>query len=115
MHKLIYSIGIFVFLLVLSSAFYSSYQVNTLKAEVQDLKSQNEALSQADTATADQGYYLLEKDGYVCVYKSDQITLYESTSIKMDSLPDKLREEIESGKYLESELKLYSFLENYSS
>lgn len=115
MHKLIYSIGTFVFLLVLSSAFYNSYQVNTLKAQVRDLKAQNEESTQADTQTAEQGYYLLEKDGYVCVYQSDQITLYESTNIKMDTLPDKLRREIKAGKYLESELKLYSFLENYSS
>lgn len=60
-------------------------------------------------------YYLVEVDGYVAVYESDQKTLFETTSIRMDSLPEKLREEIQRKKGLADEHELYSFLENYSS
>lgn len=138
MRKLIYSASVFLFLFVLSTAFYNSYQVSQLRAQVQELESdrteyarneeQEEAESEisvpepveedtmmADTTTAEQGFYLLEKDGMVFVYKGDKTTLYESTSIPMTILPQKLQTEIKSGKYLKSELELYSFLENYSS
>lgn len=60
-------------------------------------------------------YYLADLDGYVAVYKSDRETLYETTSIRVESLPQKLREEIRLKKGLTDEQELYSFLENYSS
>lgn len=60
-------------------------------------------------------YYLGELEGYVAVYKSDQETLYEMTSIRVDSLPQELQEEIRLKKGLADEHELYSFLENYSS
>lgn len=138
MRKLIYSASVFLFLFILSTAFYNSYQVSKLRAQVQELESDRteyarneeqeesepepsalepveEDTMMADTATAEQGFYLLEEDGMVFVYKGDKTTLYESTSIPMTILPQKLQTEIKSGKYLKSELELYSFLENYSS
>lgn len=137
MRKLIYSASVFLFLFVLSTAFYNSYQVSQLRAQVQELesdrteyarneeeepepepsepKSAEEDTMTADTATTEQGFYLLEENGMVFVYKGDKITLYESTSIPLSILPEKLQTEIKSGKYLKSELELYSFLENYSS
>ena len=60
-------------------------------------------------------YYLVDLDGYVAVYESDQKTLFETTSIRIDSLPQQLQEEIRQKKGLRDEHELYSFLENYSS
>ena len=51
----------------------------------------------------------------VSVYHGDRTTLYETTGISVDILPANLQEEIRAGKYVKSELELYSFLENYSS
>ncbi|MCI6006159.1 MAG: hypothetical protein SOY73_08460 [Blautia sp.] len=140
MRKLFYSIGVFLFLGVLTLAYYESYKI----ADIQDRKwlmeqteteriagqketDQNEPFSienlpgtavMADT-NGEKGeygiYYLAEKDGYVLVYLSDKKTVYETTSISVASLPDTLRKEIKMGKYLKDQSELYSFLENYSS
>ncbi len=60
-------------------------------------------------------YILLEEKGYVAVYHKDRKTLYASTDIKVQELPEELQEEIYKGKYISSEEQLYNFLENYSS
>lgn len=60
-------------------------------------------------------YYLYEKDEKVNVYEGDRLTLYEETSIAVETLPEKLQEEIRGGKPVENLEELYSFLENYSS
>ena len=49
------------------------------------------------------------------VYLADGETFYESTGILTKSLPEKIREEIRQGKYMETTKELYGFLENYSS
>ncbi len=126
MRKMIYSISIFLFLFVLSTAFYNSYQVSLLKAQVREMEQLEVAEEESfeedmtdtvhvDTPTVEQGYYLMEQDGCVYVYLGDKVTLYEKTSISLGSLPQSLQEEICQGKHLASELELYSFLENYSS
>lgn len=60
-------------------------------------------------------YYLMEINGYIVVYLSDKKTPYEYTDILYDELPEKIRDEIRNGKYIENTRELYSFLENYSS
>lgn len=60
-------------------------------------------------------YYLMEINGYIVVYLSDKKTPYEYTDILYDELPEKIRDEIRNGKYMENTRELYSFLENYSS
>ncbi|HIT66448.1 MAG TPA: hypothetical protein IAB61_04290 [Candidatus Merdisoma merdipullorum] len=60
-------------------------------------------------------YYLVEEDGRVTIYRIDGTTLFEYTGITVDSLPEKLGEEISQGKRLSGEKELYDFLENYSS
>lgn len=60
-------------------------------------------------------YVLLAEDGFVAVYQADRETLYATTGILLESLPENLRREIEDGKIIESEEQLYNFLENYSS
>ena len=60
-------------------------------------------------------YYLKEENGYINVYRNDQETLYENTTIRMENLPYELQVEIQKGKYLKDDRALYNFLENYSS
>ena len=60
-------------------------------------------------------YYLKENQGCVSVYLDDGKTLYENTSIRMETLPESLQSEIREGKRICTEKELYDFLENYSS
>lgn len=60
-------------------------------------------------------YYLKEEQGYVCIYLDDGKTLYENTSIRMETLPESMQSEIRDGKRIHTEKELYDFLENYSS
>jgi len=60
-------------------------------------------------------YILLAEDGYVAVYHADKKTLFSSTDILIDSLPEDLQNEIMDGKCISNEEQLYNFLENYSS
>ena len=66
-------------------------------------------------AQKNEGYYLCALQGYVVVYLGDHETIYEMTEIQLDTLPDNVRSEVESGKYVETARELYGFLENYSS
>lgn len=118
MRKLIYGFSVFLFLFVLSTAFYNSYQVSLLKAQVREMEEaaqEQEEVLRVNTTTVESGYYLKNVGGYVYVYRGDGKTLYEPTGIAVDSLPTKLRGEVRQGKHLTSELELYGFLENYSS
>lgn len=125
MHRWFYSIGVFLLLCLFSFAGYNYHQVNVLRAQVQEIQEKQEERDNraeipeeteyVETATEEGGYYLVEENGVVSVYQADRTTLYETTGISMDMLPAKLQEEIRAGKYVKSELELYSFLENYSS
>lgn len=123
MHRWFYSIGVFLLLCLFSFAGYNYHQVNVLRAQVQEIQEEKKQEAQVpvetktvvETAAEEGGYYLIEENGMVSVYQADQTTLYETTGISMNLLPEKLQEEIREGKYVKSELELYSFLENYSS
>ena len=60
-------------------------------------------------------YYLKELHGYVAVYLQDGTTLYETTSLSVNNLPDEVQQDLKNGIYLKSAEELYGFLENYSS
>ncbi len=60
-------------------------------------------------------YYLMAREGYVCVYYEDLKTIYLVTDILIDNLPDKVRQEVLDKKYMKNEEELYNFLESYSS
>lgn len=69
--------------------------------------------SQADEELG--GYYLMANDGHVCVYYEDMQTMYLTTGIALDRLPDEVRQEVLDKKYIKNEEELYNFLESYSS
>jgi hypothetical protein len=96
----------------------------TLDNKIGGLKSQHLELFSAekvkilriyDTTTELTGFYIMEVNGDIDVYKSDKETLYFKTGLKMDMLPLDVRSEVQSGKYLESEIQVYHFIESYTS
>lgn len=111
--KRTYSIGLFVgifLLIILSVISYFIY--------IKQLEEQPEVTEQTrihETKVDDSGYYIKEADGYVIVYKADQKTVFEYTTILIDELPEQIKEKVNKGMKVNSASQVYSFLENYSS
>lgn len=68
-----------------------------------------------DTTQDTTGFYIMEVDGEVCVYEHDKTTLYFKTGLKTEHLPADVRYELKKGKFMDSELQVYHFIESYSS
>lgn len=60
-------------------------------------------------------YTLKNVDGYIQVYIAETGELYMETTIVYELLPKQVQEQIDAGKYFDSEEALFGFLENYSS
>ncbi len=60
-------------------------------------------------------FYMVSKDNKLVVYYEDMETVFLTTDISMENLPENVRLEILNKKYFESEEELYNFLESYSS
>ena len=106
-----YSIGFLITVVVLVISF-------SLLARVRYEKAREEMQQEANTRTqgdVETYYYICEKDGYVIVYKGEQKTVYEETSIKVTDLPPKMQESVKKGIKVDSPAQIYGFLENYSS
>ncbi|MCI9216846.1 hypothetical protein AALA78_07490 [Lachnospiraceae bacterium 42-17] len=121
-----YAIGFIVLsvtaILIITCAYQLSYYRAKERAQEARIKTEKEpAMEPEETIPTEGGalkedcYYLMEVNGYIVVYLSDKKTPYEYTDILFDELPEKLREEIRNGKYIEDTKALYGFLENYSS
>ena len=68
-----------------------------------------------DTTKDTTGFYIMEVDGEVCVYEHDRTTLYFKTGLRTEQLPADVRYELKKGKFMDSELQVYHFIESYSS
>lgn len=68
-----------------------------------------------DTTPQASGYYIMAVDHEIWIYQSDRTTLYFKTGIKLSQLPETVQREVMQGKYMDSELAIYHFLESYSS
>ena len=68
-----------------------------------------------DSTAQTGGYYILDDNGEICIYEQDRKTLYFRTGINIQDLPESVAEEVSGGKYMESEVQVYHFLESYSS
>lgn len=139
MRKLFYSISVFLFLGLLCLGYYETYRIADMRDRIwlmENARAEQNADTgdgtdilwesgerpgdavMADGSREESGYgtyFLREQDGFVLVCLSDKETVYETTSIRLSSLPESIQEEIRSGKYLKDQQELYSFLENYSS
>ena len=51
----------------------------------------------------------------IWIFKEDKETLYFKTDLLLEDLPEKVQSEVIKGKYMDSEVKIYHFLESYSS
>lgn len=70
----------------------------------------------ADTFSSIGGpYYLMVYAGKIWVYYEDLKTVYLSTDIAIERLPEEVRQEVLDKKYIKNEEELYNFLESYSS
>ena len=106
-----------IFLVAISGAYQKSYE-RTQKQQKEQKEANRIAeeisIATKGNATKEEIYYLKEVDGYVVVYKEDKETIFEVTSIRVESLPE-IKAEVRNEKKIEGTKKLYGFLENYSS
>lgn len=116
-----YSIGFvivsLIIMVLLSAAYRFSYQaaVDRAAREQEEEVQPNAAVLTEGQATKNDGYYLMEQNGYVIVCLQDKKAVYEYTSIEVTELPITLQNEVKNGKYIKTLEELYGFLENYSS
>ena len=96
----------------------------TLEEKQKGFKSQHLELFSADkikvlriydTTQGAAGFYIMEVNGEVCVFEHDKETLYFKTGLHPESLPAEVRHELKEGKFMDSELQVYHFIESYSS
>lgn len=96
----------------------------TLEEKQKGFKSQHLELFSADkikvlriydTAQGATGFYIMEVNGEICVYEHDKETLYFKTGLHAESLPAEVWHELREGKFMDSELQVYHFIESYSS
>ena len=102
-----YMIGFFSVLFLITGCLIAGYQVS-----YNNLLEKEKAIEES---VSDDAYYLKELHGYVAVYLQDGTTLYETTSLSVNNLPDEVQQDLKNGIYLKSAEELYGFLENYSS
>ena len=96
----------------------------TLEEKQKGFKSQHLELFSADkikvlriydTTQGATGFYIMEVNGEICVFEHDKETLYFKTGLHAESLPAEVRHELKEGKFMDSELQVYHFIESYSS
>ena len=98
--------------------FSSPKDVNPLVTPLAKHLQQLEALPEISPSAAvlsPSKFVICEEDGYLIVYCADRETVFETTDIRVEDLPLKLRQEVRDGKLMYSEQELYNFLESYSS
>lgn len=105
--KFSYSIGFLCAAALLSAGYYISYDASSEKDNT-------EYSIEADTSGTPR-YVLRVSEGRVCAYRTEDGSLYESTSIEARTLPRSIQEALADGIYLKSEVELFSFLESYTS
>lgn len=68
-----------------------------------------------DTTVEKTGYYIMSVDHEIWIYKEDKETIFFKTDLMVEDLPEAVQQEVIDGKYMDSELEVYHFLESYSS
>lgn len=117
-----YCVGFFLGIFLLFSMLGIGYQIGYQYTKNQPIAHQVKATKDTELsvqtegdAIKNEGYYLMERNGYVVVYLQDKQQVYEYTNIRMDELPEELMLEIQGGKYIETTEDLFGILENYTS
>lgn len=69
----------------------------------------------SDEITPNGRFMVKEEDGYLVIYDELTRKVYDETTIRIEDLPERLREKVTEGLFFSDEEELYAFLENYSS
>lgn len=72
-------------------------------------------IPEVQQAVVESGYYIALQNNYVVVFHSDRQTVFLSTDIKAEELPEDVQADLAVGMYMTDEGMLYDFLENYTS
>lgn len=108
----------------LEAALLQDSQTMTLEDKEKGFKSQHLELFSSDrikvlriydTSKENTGFYIMEVNGEIGVYREDKTTLYFRTGLDPKALPADVLNEVREGKYMDTELQVYHFLESYSS
>lgn len=108
----------------LETALLQDSQTMTLEDKQKGFKSQHLELFSSDrikvlriydTSKEATGFYIMEVDGEIGVYREDKETLYFKTGLDPKTLPADVLSEVREGKFMDTELQVYHFLESYSS
>ena len=111
------------FFLFITLAYKMSYEYS-MDRHMEKLSERKEETEKTESIAAEgeavkgeekNGFYLQELHGFIVVYLDDRKTICEFTEIQTSDLPQEVRQEIASGKRIETVEELYAFLENYSS
>jgi len=68
-----------------------------------------------DTTVEEVGYYIMAVEQEIWVFMKDKETVFFKTDLVVNKLPEAVQQEVMVGKYIDSEIKVYHFLESYSS
>ena len=105
-----YSIGFLVGFIILVALFVYAYRISHNRAMEKHQTQPDNTVAETELC-----YYIKSLDGYVTVFKWDNQTVYEYTSIVVEDLPKSIQENLINGIKLTSLGQVYAFLENYSS
>lgn len=113
------SVSIFLAILVIALAWLYIKFNNEIEPKNESITTEND-ISKEPSVTINQAYvssvyFIKEKDGRLVVYLSKTQEIYMETSIESETLPDDVKEKLETGIFFENEEDLYGFLESYSS
>lgn len=106
----------FLFFTALSIGFSKIWKSNSSNAyEKESIYENVEYYQEKEPVSSNYLYILRAEDDLVYIFYANSDLLYDRTSILVDELPRKLRNEIEEGKPIKNQEELYDFLENFSS
>lgn len=112
-----YGIGLsflaIIIITVITFASYSEYEY--MKSTEPKENTKSSYITTQGNARKQEEFIIRELNGFVVVYKNDNKTIYEYTTIPMDQIPATMRSKIQSGLHIYGRQKLYGFLENFTS
>ena len=113
------SVSIFLAILVISLTWLYIKFNNETSPKENVITTEND-VSKEESVTISQEYitcpyYIKAEDGKLIVFESKSQQIYMETSIEIDTLPDEVKEKLDTGIFFKTEGDLYDFLESYSS
>ncbi len=110
-------IVILIFLMTFVLVMLSKEEPNLPQDEIILTETQNQQEEVVESGKKEETYryIILEDNGRLTVYYSDNVTVYLNTGISVGLLPENVRLELQTGIHIQTEQELFDFLECYSS